>query len=378
MKASLLTELLLRAAGEPPRDTPAAMTDETVDAILESGIGPLLFHLVPELSQRLSPAALERVQAARLTAEFITRERFSALRDLLVALRDRCHTQPVLLKGVAVASAYYPARSLRTMADTDLLLAPPDVPAAETELARLGYRPTSSRPPEHYRTHHHSMPMRHRETGLWVELHTALNPPHSPLAQRPPLDMHTVRANCQPWEIDECPVARLAPELELVYIACHWAVEWRRPGSASALFDVVFLLQQCGYAFDWSKCLDFASAPHVQPCVKTLLRGLAGRNVIRLPETIERWLAPRGLADTLLLRARDRLLERYVLAQRPPGRFVTESNLRLVWDTLHSPGPPSRRLALVPWHLQFPPQRNDRFRPAFHVRRLRRALARHR
>lgn len=378
MKASLLTDLLLRAAGESPRHALETIPDEAVDGLLESGIGPLLFHLVPELSQRISPAALERVQAARLTAEFITRERFDALRDLLVALRGRCHLRPVLLKGIAVASAYYPARSLRTMADTDLLLAPPDVPAAEATLAGLGYCPRSTRPAGHYRTHHHGMPMRHRETGLWVEVHTALSPPHSPFSQVRPLDMQTVRANCRPWEIDGSPVARLAPELELVYIACHWAAEWRRPGSVSALFDAVFLLRQCGKAFDWSKFLAFASATHVQPCVRTLLGGLARRNVIRVPETIEHWLAARGLADALLVRARDRLFDRYVLAQRPPGRFVTESNLRLMWGTLHGPGTPSRRLALVPWHLQFPPQRTDRFRPGFHVRRLRRALARHR
>jgi hypothetical protein len=209
-----------------------------------------------------------------------------------------------------------------------------------------------------------------------VELHTGILPPDSPAATEGPLDIVTVRTQLRPYTLDGHSVMRMRPELELVYIACHWAMEWRKAGSLFGLLDSIALLRSWERDFSWETFLALADRPGSAPGVRALLGYLVRRCGLDVPASVRRWLTTGHGGEWLRSRVNDRLVRRYVVEKRAAGPMATEVNLGVVWDTLNAPGRAGGRLAMLPWNLLFPPPYPDRYDPTFQLRRLGRAVIR--
>lgn len=129
---------------------------------------------------------------------------------ILAALRPV--TDPVALKGAALAYALYDHPSERPMTDVDLLVAPEEAEPAAAVLRGLGYQPVCDA-----WEHHHLPPLRHPMREVTVELHTNLATPGLPEAL-----LERMRSGSPAVELpDGSPMRILDPSARLVHHALH-------------------------------------------------------------------------------------------------------------------------------------------------------------
>ncbi len=115
---------------------------------------------------------------AALTLNRRRNERLTDALARVVAALNAIEIEPVLLKGVArLVEGVYPAAELRFLGDLDLLIPSDRSADAATALRGIGFAedPNINSNP----AHHHLPVLRERDSGVCVELHTALSmPPH--------------------------------------------------------------------------------------------------------------------------------------------------------------------------------------------------------
>jgi hypothetical protein len=106
----------------------------------------IVLGLAPQLHHRLIGWGLEIPLKAKgkLAVTFQAQvARSLAIYDQVTEFLDRCQErglEPVVLKGVHLAAAYYAQPALRPMNDIDLLFRPAELTQAEAVLAELGYQ----------------------------------------------------------------------------------------------------------------------------------------------------------------------------------------------------------------------------------------------
>ncbi len=143
------------------------------------------------------------------------------------------------------------------MRDIDFLVEEADLPGVEAVLGKLGYHQQSSRPAGSYATHHHSMPFYHPQRGVWVEVHRGLVPQREKGRAGRIFRLDTVKSQLRPSVFRGRVVTRLSDELQIPYIASHWAREFKTVGGMVALLDIMYLLKNTGGALDWGRILDW-------------------------------------------------------------------------------------------------------------------------
>jgi hypothetical protein len=183
------------------------------------------------------------MKAAYLTTRFINEIQRETLNEILVTSEGRL--SPItLLKGSSTGTDLYPQPYLRVMRDLDVLVDPGEQPKLEKILLELGFRQQSKNSHEFYAKHHHSMPFYHPRRDVWVEVHRALFPPDSKLAELAVFSPANIVTESRSSRLDGIPVMRLSTELQIVYNASHWALELKRVGGFLALLDIVYLLKR--------------------------------------------------------------------------------------------------------------------------------------
>lgn len=330
---------LLQAAAQESSPAPGALLAAEVRWATESGLGPLLAHVLGDRLDSQPAAIVDTVRGAELWARLTTADRLDALADVL----DRCgglDDPPTLLKGISVCEEFYPAAHLRPMADIDILVDEAAIPQVENALLQLGYRRDSPKPPAFYETHHHTTPFVHADTGVWVEVHRDLFPAQlATLASDPAFSRARVRAERRRSEFRGRPVYRLTPELQLLYLSTHWALELRRVGGLVPILDVMYLLRATP-RLDWRKITAWLGRSSATRCVHLAVSYAARHGLGAVPPEVLTALAaaPGGLgwAERVVLH---RVLDRHLLSARRPGRLGAR-NARVAWDTLVGPGQP--------------------------------------
>jgi hypothetical protein len=369
----LLVALLETAGGRafaPALPIPVA----EIDWAIQVGMAPLL-HAESERQPELLPGPLAaRVRAADRLARLQSAERLEATSEIL----DRCGQSagPItLLKGISIATEHHRRPHDRAMGDIDLLVESECASALESALLELGYRRDGWAGLD-YARHHHGPPLVHARTGVRVEVHTALFPAHSAWSERPPFSPSSIRSELRPGSFAERAVFRLSPELQLVYIATHAALDFHPAAGARALLDSLLLLRHTGAGLDWDR-----------------VRGwLDDRRIAAHLQLVIGYLERRGLvpAETGIARVRDRLtalapVERYILDRIVDRHLVRGlpladrfgvNNRAIIWRTLIASPRSPWNFARLGWNLVFPPARPDRFRPRYQLERLRSALFR--
>lgn len=332
--------------------------------LVQAGLGPLL----RDLARTRSVDDAELLTAADLTARVVSDQMLRALGDILHTAADTAD-RIVLLKGIAACQRNYPEPHQRLMGDIDILVPQELQPRLEATLRALGYVQRSEFSSEFYAAHHHSMPFYHPNTGVWVEVHTALFPAASPLAQDRCFQADVIWAHTQPFTMDNYRARVLSDELHLLYTCGHWGGTLNIERGLIPMLDVIFLLRTTPLDWDWIR---HAVAHGVVASHLGLMLGYLYSRDIMAVDTTGQPLMTDSLEKLGKLNAEllYRIIDRYVVGRQEFGRFATHYNTLIAWDALLRPLPPLRNLVELPLLLLFPPGRSDRFSPALILRRL--------
>ena len=282
----------------------------------------------------------------------IAAEQIDAI-DEIVQACGRQVEPPTLLKGISVSAQVYPEIHLRPMRDIDFLVDEDAIPAVESVLLELGYQRRPTEPPEFYRAHHHTTPFFHPQKKVWVEVHRALFSVRSPVGSDRVFSGDNVKAARLRTELRGRPVNRLSDELQLVYLASHWAYGsgFVRVGGMVAMLDMIYLLRNAR-SVRWDQILDWLDGAAAATPVYLLLAYLDQYGLVDLPPGVLGELSRRqrsfGRASLKMLHA---TIDRYVTDGCEFGALVSERSFYILWRTLLLPQRPSRKLPLVLWNL---------------------------
>jgi hypothetical protein len=244
---------------------------------------------------------------------------------------------------MSIADQYYPAPHLRPMRDIDLLVEREAIPTIEAVLAKLGYVQPPQRSAAFYETHHHDAPFVHPETGLWVDVHRRLVPSTSALREDTVFSIETLKRELRPSTFRGRPVRRLSDELQIVYLACHWAQRLQVVGGMVTMVDLTYLSRNAP-GIEWPRILDWARHSVACRSLELLLTYLTRRRLIEVgADVLEQLSLTQGPLDRLTRHLGHALVDRYVVAGRELGGLVSERTLGRLWRTLVLRRRPARR-----------------------------------
>ena len=278
------------------------------------------------------------MKAAYLTTRLINEIQRETLNEILVTCEGRL--APItLLKGSSSGTDLYPQPYLRVMRDLDLLVDPREQPKLERVLRELGFRQQSKNSHEFYATHHHSMPFYHSRRDVWVEVHRALFPPGSKVADLAVFSPGNIAAESRPSWFHGVPVMRLSTELQIVYTASHWALELKRVGGLFALLDIIYLLKRGQRNIRWDTICKWVRDSVAGAHLYIVLSYLKQNNIIDLDKVILADLrACQRSFGMVNLKITHHLITRYLAAGKKP---ISESTLSALWEyLLLDQGPP--------------------------------------
>jgi hypothetical protein len=333
---------------------PSAIPQPVIDRAIESGLGPILSRISRDSAAR--PAGIfELIQASDLTARVLTGERYDLLARILSGAADTgCY--PVLLKGCSTALRYYPEPHLRTMGDIDLLVRSEEVPAVERVCRAAGFLPSAPGvPASRYDDHHHGIPLHHRESGMWIEIHTRLYPKRSPLATDRRFSVDAIKERLTTLSFNGQSVRVLSHELQLLYTCTRWA-EYPSPQRGMfPLLDAARLIAARGQSFDWDLVTILAGQSWAATALRVMLGYLDRWQLAAVPPAVLRNLAALdSYTNQLIVQTLHRLVTSFVIEGRPPGTVLTVRNARSMWTTLIGPSMPAEKIWKLPLNIVLP------------------------
>jgi hypothetical protein len=341
---------LLQAASQGRRDLTLSAFDEArIHWAIETGLGPLLLHTTRDDPQAAMSPYGPFLQGADLLARMLTGEQLDAMEEILEACAGRIPPL-TLLKGISIRGQYYPEPHLRPMRDIDFLVDETVLPAVASLLYKLGYRQQSLKAPEFYETHHHLMPFVHPQRGVWVEVHRGLFPASTRVGSDRVFGCDHLKTQLRPSAFQGKQVTRLSDELQIVYIASHWAFDFQAIGGMVAMLDLIYLLKNSKEEVRWDQILDWLDGSVASTYLCLMLFYLHTHHLIAVaPEILHGLFTRQRSFGTLNLKIIHTLIDRYIVDGYPLGRVFDSGRLETLWDTLLSPGPPFRNLMRVPW-----------------------------
>ncbi len=334
-------KLLLRAAADDRTDLVLGQfRPAQIRWAVDSGLGPLLRRATAGDPEARKSPLWPLVESADLTARVMAGERLDAADEMIWACEGR--TPPLtLLKGISICEQFYPEPHLRPMGDVDVLSEPTTAQIVEGHLLELGYRRTSEYPPEFYETHHHLTPLFHARKRVWVEIHRGLFPARSRVGSERAFSLANVAEELRPSRFRNRPVNRLSDELQLVYLASHWAFGLRRLGGIVGMLDLVYLLGRTP-TLRWERIFEWLDGSLASTYVYVLLSYLSRHRLIALaPDVLRELFARQRSFGRTNLRVLHALLDRYVTEGREFGVLVSARNFGILWKDLQWPNSPS-------------------------------------
>lgn len=346
---------LLQAASQGREDLRlAAFHKAQIRWAVETGLGPLLFQTTKADPEATTSPLWTLLQSANLTAQILNGEQLDAMGEII----DACEGHVLALtplKGISICEQYYPEPHLRAMRDIDFLVEDAALPAVESLLLKLGYRQQSKSPPEYYQKHHHSMPFFHPQKGVWVEVHRALFPSKSKVGTDKVFSLEHLKDQLRPSEFQGRKVTRFSNELQIVYIASHWACGFKVIGGMVALLDLIYLLKNTKDTLHWEQILDWLHGSVASTHLYLMLTYLDKYQLIDVaPEILHGLFLRQQSFGNVNLKIVHSLIDQYLVDGRDFGQVLSLRNLSILWETLLLPGRPLRNLMLVPWILLLP------------------------
>ena len=234
------------------------------DLLRQHGLAEL-FCILGEAQPALWPAEMQReLLRFRYTALLYGDECAAQVRAVLGGLAQ-AGLPVIALKGWALIPTLYGGDyGQRTYADIDLLVRPRDVAAAEEVLRRLGYQPAVAELwPGHWRRYGFTQPYRlaapggHLGKGFVVGLHPGLF--GAPFWDRR-ITTEELFERARPLQVEGVRAWQLSPEDDVVYSCGHLALHHRYDGLLRRYFELAWVIQASGAAFDWDAVVERAAA----------------------------------------------------------------------------------------------------------------------
>ena len=314
---------------------------------VETGLGPLLARLTAADAPLTRSPAWPLVRGSALAARVAAADRLEAAVALLDACRGRLPPL-ALLKGLSLCTLEYPAPHLRPMRDIDLLVDGQSVPEVEAALRALGYVPEASS--DSYRSHHHLVPYVHPGTRVYVEVHHRLFRTDTALGRDRVFSPESVNAELQDSTLEGRPVRRLSVEMQLVYVAAHWASSLklvRGGGGLLPLLDLIYLLKR--HTVRWPVVLAWLEGSAAAPAVYALLAYASRRGLLAPGDEILATLRRRQRAfNAVSLAAVFAVVDRCMVEGLPLSWPIGTTAVQVLWESAFRPGPGWKNLARVP------------------------------
>lgn len=329
----------------------ARLDDRRLSWALESGLGPLLARTCHDDPQATSLPAWDDLRASDLAARVENGDQADATVDLIRACGPRVG-RLTLLKGIWLGHSLYPEPHLRPMRDVDVLVEPERVAEVERVMLELGYRPAGSADGPDYREHHHTVPYRHSRSGVWLEVHRGLVSPRGPYGRDPLFRGDHVREQLRDAEFQGEPVRCLSNELQLAYLAAHWAGSPEVIGGAGAQLVLIDILGLAPVV-DWEAVVRGLDGQSVASAIVLLVSYLETRGLLTLEARVRAalWRSQRSFGTVSLAFLRE-LMDRRLLDGGDYGRWVrSRRNLEITWSGLLRPRSGWVNLLALPWSL---------------------------
>jgi hypothetical protein len=319
-----------------------SFTDRQIRWIIKTGLAPLVCFAIANDSNQAASAWWCDLKAADLGIHLVNDIQLETFGEIL----NRCKgllPPLMLLKGCSIGNELYPQPHLRVMRDIDLLVEPKEGPILEAVLLEMGFRQQSTNSPEYYAAHHHSMPFYHPRKGVWVEVHRALFAP-AKLAELPVFSRQNITTESKLSSFNQIPVMRLSTEVQIVYTACHWALNligMKREGGLFGLLDLVLLLRK-SEKLRWNIIFDWVQGSVAGTHVYLALSYLSQHRIVALDRDIlaELFVRQRSFG-TPNLRIAQHLITRYVVEGITP---IAQGKLAILWKNLLLDHGPARNL----------------------------------
>ena len=325
----------------------------TVAWAIQGGLGPLLYRAVHRNAQSPLNSHWSSLKAADLTARILIGESFQAVREIIDACRPSVPSL-TLLKGISISEECYPEPHLRLMRDVDLMIGKEWWPTVQSALKGLGYQQRSDGAHRYHR-HHHAEPFFHREKQVWVEVHHALFSPERRAGNARVFSHENIAAQSRPSLFQGAEVFRLSLELQLIYLASHWAQDFARIGGLVALADTMYLLKHAGADFSWEWVLSAVYRSVPATYLYLLLSYMVRYDLVRVaPEVIRELSLSQRSFGSLGLKTIHRIIDDYFVGATGFGPLLSERTVGIIWKTLMLPGPTLPKLVLIPVNLSLP------------------------
>ena len=341
-----MAQLLGHAAtGQPLGDAgPAGLArsaehDRELQWALDGGLGPLLHGAMgPEAVAQWPAAARSALLSADLTARVRHGHLVASTLDIIEACRH-AGVDAILLKGISVSEQWYPQEHFRPMADIDILIPAAAYGAVEAALMACGHHRLDFEPGEGLQ---HGIPLQHPGRRSLIELHTALFARDSPLSAGSVFDTPMALSWSVASRYHGQPVRRLAPELQLIYIASCWfddlSVRKIHPSFLASMFDAVYLLRASAPTLDWDLLLERLDNELAAASLHAMLTYLTRFGVEQpAARVMARLASSQGLIGRIQLALIHSALDRHLIAARPwhhvlplpvPGRYSASHQLK--------------------------------------------------
>ena len=203
---------------------------------------------------------------------------------------------------------------------------------------------------------------------MWIEVHTGLFSQASGLVTKGPLEIGSLLKRRRTINFDGQPCKTLSREQELIYLAVHWAEEFKVIGGMAALLDVIAMLEAQATPIDWDHIMRWEAPTTITVPLRVLLTYLQSRKLITIPcEVLDGLRAP--ISNTAL-NLMHRIVDIWLASGDPPGPLMSLSNLSVVWNTLLHSGRSATGLIRLPWNLMFPQNHTDQTKLAFQMERI--------
>jgi hypothetical protein len=331
-----------------------------VNRALDNGLGAILARVSRESAAAQSVHA-DAIQAADLTARLLTADLLETVADI-VRVSKNAGCDLVLMKGCSTGVRYYPEPHLRTMGDVDVLVAQGDWPRVEALMRADGFIDTTATlPASWYEQHHHSIPLWQPHRRIWLELHTRLYPPFSPLGAEPRFLPAALERLIATTIVAGGPAQVFAHELQLVYTATRWADMPSFQRGTFPILDAAMLIASHGATLNWAQVCALVDGTWGTTAVRLMLTYLDRWELAAIPSPVLRELAYNDrFANRALIEVLHRLITAFVMEGQPLGRIVTSRNWRTTWSTLVGPTAPWTKPFRLPLKIAWPPRPVER------------------
>jgi hypothetical protein len=282
------------AIAQPEQPVSSLPSPEVVDYLCAVGLGPIAYFVYGTRYREESPDSYAKLRSADLTTRVIYSQQAAATEELLLAFGD-AGVRAILLKGISVAERYYRLPHHRVMGDIDILFDRADIERAVNLVHKLGYEriPRLQADPFSER-HHHLPPVRHRQSGVVVELHTGLFSLSSPATSQSIFAIESVRQHVVLSSFRETTAGRLSTDYELLYILAHWAADTKWGVNVLGALDVLCISRSSSPQPDWHEVrLLIGNQAWLSNCVAVFFLYLGNTKLFDVPAELKEFLHSR-------------------------------------------------------------------------------------